>query len=113
MDKTVACLLGALGTIAAVAPSNAAPVQPVPETLLQAQSYGDLLRPVPNATAVLAALDAAPQAATSGDADVTQVQYYERRDHHHHHQQRRYIRRRPRYHHHHHHHHHNSVVIHY
>lgn len=90
MDKTIAGLLSAIGALATITPVQAAPV-------LQAASYAELLRPVPNALETLRALD---------EADVERVQLGpivrdlvggDRRHHHHHHH--RYYRR----HHHHHH----------
>ncbi len=94
MDKKIAGLLGALGSLAVTAPVQAAP-SVSPQAVLAAASYADLLRPIPNAAATLQALDAQAEP----EAAVEAVQYYERRgrrDHHHH----RYVRR----HHHHHHH---------
>ena len=124
MDKTMTRLLGAVGALAAAgsAPvcAHAASSVAVPAAApMQATSYADLLRPVPNALAVLraphradaeaAALagDAAPEA-TLQEAQLVVIQphhhhhhrYYRRRYYHHHHH--RYFR------HHHHHHHHNS-----
>jgi len=87
MSKMLAGLVGAVTAAAAAGPAHAA------GPAMQAKSYADLLKPVPNAVEVLRALDA--QAAP--EATVQEVQYYHH--HHHHHYHRRY------YHHHHHHHH--------
>ncbi len=102
MDKTVAGLLGAVGAMVASTPGQAM-VQPAPTaSVLEAASYSDLLRPIPNALEILQAMDGA----SGPDAYVQQVQLRRvlrdltGRHHHHHH---RYYRRR--YHHHHHHHH--------
>jgi hypothetical protein len=102
MDKTLAGLIGAAGLLATSAHAATSP----PVTLndaMQAQSYADLLKPIPNATALLKASDAAParmaEPGADGQAQVTPVQYwwYYRRYHHHHHHHHYY------YHHHHHH----------
>jgi hypothetical protein len=98
MEKHVAGLIGAVSALVAAAPAQAATAQPVSvEAALQASSYADLLKPIPNALALLktaAAVPAAPPLAPSGEAMIEPVQY-----HHHHHHHRRH------YHHHHHHHH--------
>ena len=104
MDKSVAGLLGAVGALAAVgsAPASAAPVM-TPETVLHANSYADLLKPIPNAVALRQAFidahasDATALEAEAGRPEVMTVQYYR---HHHHHHHRYYQRR---YYHHHHH----------
>ena len=90
MDKKLAGLVGALGALAVAAPACAA-TRPAGNDALQASSYADLLRPIPNAAEVLRTLPAEPPV----DARVTLVQYYQNRHHHHHHHHR---------HHHHHHH---------
>ncbi len=101
MDKTLAGLLGAVGVLAVGAPAHAAAaIHPSLAETMQAASYADLLKPIPNATALLQASDA--QLAEAPQAEVMTVQYY----HHHHHHHHRYYRRRYYHHHHHHHHHH-------
>ncbi len=104
MDKTVAGLLGAVGAMVASTPGQAM-MQPAPTaSVLEAASYSDLLRPIPNALETLQAMDGA--SAPDG-AYVEQVQLdrvvRDLTGHHHHHHHHRYYRRR--YHHHHHHHH--------
>ena len=99
MDKKLAGLLGAMGALAAVSPAGAQlSLDPTLADVMHAGTYADLLRPIPNAAAMLQAsnlvLSEAPPA-------VVLTQY-----HHH-----RYIRRRHRHHHHHHHHHHSMVVF--
>ncbi len=107
MDKTLAGLLGAVGALAAISPTHAATaVHPSLDETMQAASYADLLKPIPNATALLKASDA--QLAEAPQAEVMAVQY------HHHHHHHRYYRRRYYHHHHHHHHHHSyrpAIVI--
>ncbi len=104
MDKTTAGLIGALCALAA-APSHAATSAPVTlHEAMEVSSYTDLLRPIPNAAALLREASAQDEAMTpDGQGAVETVQYYYHHHHHHHHH--RYYRRR--YHHHHHHHHHN------
>lgn len=113
MDKKIAGLLGAAAALGTFGSVGAAPA---PADVLQANSYADLLEPIPNAGAVLQALDeAAPPKATE---NVQVAQFYHHHHHHHHHHHgfyRRYYRapvvvvpRYRRYHHHHHHHHHHS-----
>jgi hypothetical protein len=82
---------------------------------MKAESYADLLTPIPNAVSVLHAMDAAsakmPAAAKADDAfDSKVAQFYYREHHHHHHSWRRFHHHhhhgywRPRFYHHHHHH---------
>ena len=128
MDKKIAGLLGAVATLGAFNAANAAPApSPAPSDVLRANSFADLLEPIPNAASLLQAIDeSAP--AESADENVRPAQYYYRDHHHHHHHHhhhsfyRRYyddgygprvIVVPPRYryyhyHHHHHHHHHHS-----
>ena len=113
MDKKIAGLLGAVATLGGFNAAQASP-EPAPADILQANSFADLLEPIPNAAALLQAVDeSAP--AQSADQNVQLAQIYIEHHHHHHHhsQYRRYAPRivvvPPRYrHHHHHHHHHHS-----
>ena len=127
MDKTVAGLIGAVTLLSAADPAQAAMPAPTGLTAaMHAESYADLLKPIPDAVALLkesdeAAAKAEPlPAASEGEATVQQAQYYyyhhhhhhhhgfyEPYYHHHHHHHHRYYRR---YHHHHHHHHHGYFV---
>ena len=103
MDKSLAGLIGAVGTLAAVAPAHALPAQQMPaQDAMQVRSYSDLLKPIPNALELLKA-----QEAQGGEATLQPVQLViapPRQYHHHHH----HAYRRPVYHHHHHHHHHHQ-----
>ncbi len=107
MDKTLAGLIGAAGLLA----TSAQAAMAAPVTLsdaMQVQSYADLLKPIPNATALLKASDAAHARSTEADAedlgqDYSVQWWHHRRHHHHHHHHHRYYH----HHHHHHHHHHN------
>jgi len=93
-------LMGLLGALTTLSGTGAATAAPAPADSMQVESYADLLKPIPNALALLQASDAAKfQAQARGDdeANVELAQYHH---HHHHHHWRR------SYHHHHHHHHH-------
>jgi hypothetical protein len=118
MDKNMAGLIGAMGALAASAPSQAATAAPLnAQALLHASSYADLLRPIPNARSLLAAVDDERNDTDEGSAKVLQVQDVPVDHHHHHHHHHR------RRHHHpvvllppppppiaHHHHHHNHAT---
>ncbi|MDP4006140.1 hypothetical protein [Methylobacterium sp. NEAU K] len=104
MDKTVAGLIGAVTLLAVADPAQAAMPAPAGlDTVMQVASYADLLKPIPNAAALLKTSEEAEAraellpTAAEGDATVQQAQYY----HHHHHHHHGYFRR---FHHHHHHH---------
>lgn len=105
MDKKIAGLLGAVAAVATVggAQASTAPVQPSNDPMV-VQSYADLLKPIPNAAAVLAADDARLTASQPTQEGVQVAQYYHHHHHHHHHVV--VVPRRRYYHHHHHHHHH-------
>ena len=112
MDKKIAGLLGAVATLGAFNAAQAAPTpSPAPSDVLRANSFADLLEPIPNAVALLQAVDeSAP--APSANVELAQlivVGRHHHHHHHHHHAYRRYVPRiviAPRRHHHHHHHHH-------
>jgi hypothetical protein len=115
MEKKIAGLLGAMATLGAFNAAQAAPTpSPAPTDVLRANSFADLLEPIPNAVALLQAVDeSAP--APSADDNVQLAQYYHHHHHHHHHHHAFYpnyaprviiVPRRYRHHHHHHHHHH-------
>ena len=103
MDRTMVGLLGVVGALGLSTPGQGAPGV-TPDAILKAASYSELLLPIPNAAATLAAVDA------QSEAVIDEVQYYYpyanpyyyRHHHHHHHN---YYRRRHHHHHHHHHHH--------
>jgi hypothetical protein len=118
MDKKIAGLLGAVAALGTLNAAQAAPApSPAPSDVLRANSFADLLEPIPNAASLLQAIDeSAP--AQSVDGNVQLAQFYHHHHHHHHHHS--FYRRDydaygprviivPRYrHHHHHHHHHHS-----
>jgi hypothetical protein len=119
MGKKIAGLVGALATLGAFNGAEAAPTpSPAPTDILRANSFADLLQPIPNAAALLRAVDES-RPAQSADENVQLAQFYHHHHHHHHHHGwRRYEYDEPRvivvppryrrYHHHHHHHHHHS-----
>jgi hypothetical protein len=110
MEKKIAGLLGAVATLGAFGAAQAAPISPAPTDVLRASSLADLLEPIPNAAAVLQAVDQSAPAA-SADGNIQMVQFHHHHHHHHHHAYRRVVPRiviAPRRHHHHHHHHHHN-----
>ena len=128
MDKKLAGLVGVMGALAVAAPVHAA--IPNLDDAMRAETYADLLRPIPNAGVLLVKSNAAAMEAHANAPELIEVQYYHNHHHHHHHHnqyerpyypaQRGYYPGergyygggreyyRPRYHHHHHHHHHNQ-----
>ncbi len=124
MEKKIAGLLGAMATLGAVNAAQAAPTpSPAPADVLRANSFADLLEPIPNAASLLQAIDESePAQPTESNIQLAQLYigvgpgYHHHHHHHHHHGMRRYGPRvivvPPRYgryrHHHHHHHHHHS-----
>jgi hypothetical protein len=58
MGKKIAGLLGAMATLGAFNAAQAAPMpSPAPSDILRANSFADLLNPIPNAAALLQAVD--------------------------------------------------------
>jgi hypothetical protein len=122
MEKKIAGLLGAVAALGALNAAQAAPApSPAPSDVLRANSFADLLEPIPNAASLLQAIDeSAP--VQSVDENVQLAQFYHHHHHHHHHHHSFYRRdydggygprviivpryRRYQDHHHHHHHHH-------
>jgi hypothetical protein len=118
MEKKIAGLLGAAAALGTFNAAQAAPTPDLTQTL-RASSFAELLQPIPNAAALLQAIDEQGPA-KSVDGNVQVAQYYHHHHHHHHHHHGYYrgydngygprvIVVPPRYrHHHHHHHHHHS-----
>ncbi len=97
MDRRIAGVIGAVSALSAALPAHAASEAPLTiESVMQVNSYADLLRPIPNAAALLTETDAA----TRPTVEDVQYYYHRRRRHYHHHD----------HHHHHHHHHHASAA---
>jgi hypothetical protein len=93
MGKKIAGLLGAMVTLGALNAAEAAPMpSPAPTDVLRANSFADLLDPIPNAVALLQAVDESGSASSANE----NIQLAQNRHHHHH-------GRRHRHHHHHHH----------
>ena len=97
MDKSIAGLLGAVSALALAAPAYAAVGPNDLESAMAASSYADLLKPIPNAKALLevAALqdEQAPAQEVAFDPSaVEQVQYHHHHHHHHHHHWHRHSR---------------------
>jgi hypothetical protein len=113
MEKKIAGLIGAVATLGAFGTAQAAPA---PTDVLRANSYAELLEPIPNAAHLLQAVDAAAPAAVGENVQLAQFYHHHHHHHHHHSFYRRYEPRvvvvpryrRNYYHHHHHHHHHHS-----
>ncbi len=93
MQKKITGLLGA-GAVAALGAFGAAQAAPVPANsdVLSANSFAELLEPIPNAAALLKTADESG----SGSSAERNIQLAQHHHHHHHHHGRR--------HHHHHHH---------
>jgi hypothetical protein len=90
MDKSIAGLLGAVSALALAGPSHAAVSSNDLESALSASSYADLLKPIPNAKALLDIASAQDEQAPSQEAAfdpnaVEPVQYHHHHHHHHHH----------------------------
>ncbi|MEP6836726.1 MAG: hypothetical protein ABJA75_01640 [Bradyrhizobium sp.] len=114
MDKKIAGLLGAVATLGTFTAAEAAPA-PAPTDVLRANSYADLLEPIPNAVALLQAVDESAPAPGTENVQLAQFYYHHHHHHHHHNFYRHHhsyyprvvvVPRYRRYHHHHHHHHH-------
>jgi len=109
MDKKIAGLLGAVATLGTFPAAEAAPA-PASTDVLRANSYADLLEPIPNAVALLQAVDESTPPPASENVQL--AQFYHHHHHHHHSFYRHHLSYYPRvvvvprYHHHHHHHHH-------
>ena len=115
MERKIAGLLGAMATLGACNAAQAAPSpSPAPTDVLRANSFADLLEPIPNAAALLQAVDeSGPVSSANENVQLAQIYIQHHHHHHHHHSQyRRYAPRvvivPPRFRHHHHHHHHSS-----
>jgi hypothetical protein len=87
----MAGLLGAVAALGTLGTAQATPA-PAPTDVLAANSYAELLQPVPDASARLKALD--EQQSTAPGGRPIQLAYHHHHHHHHHH--------RRHYHHHHH-----------
>ena len=93
MDKTLLGLIAAIGAMTPLSAAQADVSSSEYSGVMEASSFAELLRPIPNAAAILKVAD--EQKTVSPDEGVQLAQ-----DHHHHH----HHRHRRRHHHHHHHH---------
>jgi hypothetical protein len=92
MQNKITGLLGAMAAVGALGVAQAAPA-PDTSDVLKANSFAELLQPIPDAATRLKAMDESQ----SSEGGNIQLAYHHH--HHHHHHMRRH-------HHHHHHHHH-------
>jgi hypothetical protein len=101
LDKTIIGLVGAASALALASPSSSAAA---PGPLPGAQTYAELLDPIPDAVSRLKSQWGDGDLSVTADERpvVEPAQYYYHHHHHHHHHHWWYRR----YHHHHHHHHH-------
>jgi hypothetical protein len=114
MDKKIVGAIGAIAGLATLDSAAQATPAVAPSQPTGAQSFAELLDPIPNAVAALRAADTAARAAQeqtaedrAGEVQVAQHHHHHRYRHHHHHHHRVIIRLpRVRIGHHHHHHHH-------
>ena len=84
MGKKIAGLVGAMATLGAFNGAQAAPTpSPAPTDVLRANSFADLLEPIPNAAAKLRAVDES-RPVPSADGNVQLAQFYHHHHHHHH-----------------------------
>ena len=97
MDKKIVGLVGAISGLMSLSTAQATAVPPTETALPSAQSFGELLDPIPNAAALLRIADAAGRHNPNVKL-VHDNQHHHHQHHHHHHN----------YHHHHHHHHHHN-----
>ena len=86
MEKKIAGLLGAMATLGAFNAAQAAPAPtPAPSDVLRANSFAELLEPIPNAAALLQAVDESGPVSSASD-NIQLAQYHHHHHHHHHHQ---------------------------
>ena len=114
MDKkNVVGLVSAISGLLSFTTAQAVQVPDSESPLPKAQSYGELLDPIPNAAAVLRVANAAAAAADRQNSSKPNVRLaYDHHHHHHHHHNywwwyhHHHHHHYRKYHHHHHHHHH-------
>ena len=101
MDKTLISLLGGASALALLgSQASAAPTADEANLLQPAQSFAELLDPIPNAEKVLRAEDERSDAAVVEEKPIVMAQYH----HHHHHHHYHHHHHHHYYHHHYHHH---------
>ena len=113
MDKTLTGVLATIGALVPLAGAQAAVTQADVEKAMHAESFAELLKPVPNAAAILKLADAdrAANGAENAAAKPKGVQLAWHHHHHHHHHNWAWHHHHHHfwwhnhwYHHHHHHH---------
>ena len=92
MERRLAGMIGA-AVLATVGATQIAAAAPDPQDVLQARSFAELLQPIPDATVLLAAAEAASArdlttAAGSEGMDRRMLAQYHHHHHHHHHWRR-------------------------
>jgi hypothetical protein len=99
LDKNLIGLLSGASALALLggSPASATPLADEANRLQPAQSFAELLDPIPNAEKLLRAEDEREAANPGEGSPIVMAQYYHHHHHHHYHHH---------YHHHHHHHHH-------
>jgi len=115
MEKTVMGLVAAIGAATPLAGAHASVVTTDEATrALQVSSIAELLEPVANSTAILAALDSAPRTAPAAQDKGVQLAWHHHHHHHHHwyhhHHHHHYYYHHHHHHYYHHHHHHHACI---
>jgi len=120
MDKSVVGLLGGVSALALIGCAQSALAKPV-VTLQPAQSYAELLDPIPNAAELLCEVDRRPGFVEAQLYSQDGQPYYHHHHHHHYHHHHHSFyngfipnqdyHRHYHHHHHHHHHHHQQFII--
>jgi hypothetical protein len=106
MEKTLMGLVAAIGAAAPLAGAHAAVVSnDEANRALQVTSVAELLEPVANPMAVLAALNSQPRSQSAPHENNVQLAWHHHHHHHHHHWYHHHHHHHHWYHHHHHHHH--------
>jgi hypothetical protein len=110
MDKKIVGLVGAISGLMSLSTAQATTVPPTETALPSAQSFGELLDPIPNAAALLRIADEAGHHNQTGTNPNVKLAYdhhhHHKYHHHHHHHNYHHHHHHHNYHHHHHHHHH-------
>ena len=85
MEKKIAGLLGAMATLGAFNAAQAAPT-PAPSDVLRANSFAELLEPIPNAVALLKVVDESrPNPSAERQRSACPILPHHHHHHHHHH----------------------------
>jgi hypothetical protein len=101
LDKTIIGLVGAASALVLAGGAQAANVPAAPAPVPPAQTFAELLDPIPQAISRLSSQNGDGELSVSDERPVQLAQYYQQYYHHHHHHHWR-----GRHHHHHRYHHH-------